>query len=741
MKKPLLYPKLAWQGIRKNAETYLPYLLMGILMVGVSYIMNYLTRPALMGALSMGGTTLMVLQMGKIVISVFSVIFLYYCNSFLIRRRMKEFGLYNILGMGKGNIARVMLWETLLTALLVFAGGLLLGLSLSRLVEMALINLLHADYTVPMELFYPDGVTWVLLLFGGIYVLILLANLLRMRLSNPVALLKSENTGEKPPKANWFFGLIGLLILLSAYYVAAVSQSPLEALIFFFIAVLMVIVATYLLLVSGSVTLCRMLRRNKRYYYQTRHFISVSAMAYRMKRNGAGMATICILCTMVLVILTSTVCLYGGTDSMVDAICPQDINLTIGLEARDGEENWKRLDAMQQMALDVTEEMGLTPENITSQRALVATGKVQNGDYGIITDADSLKANVLELTVYPLSVYEQATGETVTLADRELLYASFKTNETFSSMSFYGSAPYRMIHAEKELPKRLLSADYRSAWGCLVVFTNDAEAFRSEIMALVGEKSGKAMMMDRLALHFDLDSEADTDTQEKLVKTLRSEAMKLTGKDFYGMSSLSVDTRSLCRRDYLSLFGGLFFLGMVLGPLFSIAAVLIMYYKQICEGYEDAERFAVMRKVGLTDAEIRRSVNSQVLTVFFAPLLMAGLHMMFAMPMIRLILGAFGLHNDSLFYGIGIGCYVVFAVIYALMYLLTSRRYYRIVREGEVGKGLSRSAKRINTRAKHGGEANSIARRGQGGLVDCQASATPKKTSKGVRQPNLLRGL
>lgn len=680
MKKPLLYPKLAWQGIRKNAEMYLPYLLMGILMVGVSYIMNYLTRPALMGALSMGGTTLMVLQMGKIVISVFSVIFLYYCNSFLIRRRMKEFGLYNILGMGKGNIARVMLWETLLTALLVFAGGLLLGLSLSRLVEMALINLLHADYTVPMELFYPDGVTWVLLLFGGIYVLILLANLLRMRLSNPVALLKSENTGEKPPKASWFFGLIGLLILLSAYYVAAVSQSPLEALIFFFIAVLMVIVATYLLLVSGSVTLCRMLRRNKRYYYQTRHFISVSAMAYRMKRNGAGMATICILCTMVLVILTSTVCLYGGTDSMVDAICPQDINLTIGLEARDGEENWKRLDAMQQMALDVTEEMGLTPENITSQRALVATGKVQNGDYGIITDADSLKANVLELTVYPLSVYEQATGETVTLADRELLYASFKTNETFSSMSFYGSAPYRMIHAEKELPKRLLSADYRSAWGCLVVFTNDAEAFRSEITALVGEKSGEAMMMDRLALHFDLASEADTDTQEKLVKTLRSEAMKLTGKDFYGMSSLSVDTRSLCRRDYLSLFGGLFFLGMVLGSLFSIAAVLIMYYKQICEGYEDAERFAVMRKVGLTDAEIRRSVNSQVLTVFFAPLLMAGLHMLFAMPMIRLILGAFGLHNDSLFYGIGIGCYVVFAVIYALMYLLTSRRYYRIVR-------------------------------------------------------------
>lgn len=677
MKKLLFYPKLAWQGIRKNAEMYLPYLLMGILMVGVSYIMNYLTRPTLMSALSMGGTTLMVLQLGKVVIAVFTVIFLYYCNSFLIRRRMKEFGLYNILGMGKGNIARIMLWETLLTALLVLAGGLVLGLSLSRIVEMALVNLIHDGYTVPMELFYAEGVLWVLLLFGGTYLLILLANLWRMRLTNPVALLKSENVGEKPPKANWFFAIAGLLILLSAYYLAAGSRSPYEAIMYFFAAVLMVIIATYLLLVSGSVALCRMLKKNKRYYYQTRHFISVSAMAYRMKRNGAGMATICILCTMVLVILVSTVCLYGGADYMVNAVCPQDVGITLALEVS-GENHQAILDSLYDKAANTADEMGIALENVTMRRSLIATGKIAGGDYGIVERSDAINTNIMELTVYPLSVYEEATGDHVTLADGELLYVPFKTNETFSELSFYGSDPYRMVRAEKELPQEMLSADYRSAWSCLILFASDVDAFRADLLAHVGENTAQAMMMDRAVLYADMD--ADMAAQQQFESTMRSRIRDELYDDFGGMYSIGTDTRETYRRDTFSLFGGLFFLGLILGPLFSIAAVLIMYYKQICEGYEDAGRFAVMRKVGLTDTEIRRSVNSQVLTVFFAPLLMAGVHMMFAMPMIRLILGAFGLHNDSLFYGIGIGSYVVFAVIYAMMYLLTSRRYYRIVR-------------------------------------------------------------
>ena len=487
MKKPLLYPKLAWQGIRKNAETYLPYLLMGILMVGVSYIMNYLTRPALMGALSMGGTTLMVLQMGKIVISVFSVIFLYYCNSFLIRRRMKEFGLYNILGMGKGNIARVMLWETLLTALLVFAGGLLLGLSLSRLVEMALINLLHADYTVPMELFYPDGVTWVLLLFGGIYVLILLANLWRMRLTNPVALLKSESVGEKPPKGNWFFALAGLVILLGAYYLAAASQSPVEALMFFFIAVLMVIVATYLLFVSGSVTLCRMLRRNKRYYYQTRHFISVSAMAYRMKRNGAGMATICTSARDGAVILTSTVCLYAGTTDMVDAICPrhQPDDRAGGATTRRTGNGWTLCGRWHR---DLTEENGLNAENITSQRALVATERCKTAIMAL-SRMQIRSRRTFELTVYPLPVYEQATGENGDAGRQGIAVRVVQDQRSIFQHVLYGLAPYRMIHAEKGAAEAGCSARITEAHGAAWSFSPTMRKVpAAEIMALVGEQ-------------------------------------------------------------------------------------------------------------------------------------------------------------------------------------------------------------------------------------------------------------
>ena len=676
MKKLLFYPKLAWQGIRKNAEMYLPYLLMGILMAGVSYIMNYLTRPALMSALGSGGTTIMVLQMGKIVIALFSIIFLFYCNSFLIRRRMKEFGLFNILGMGKRNIAQVMFWETLLTAGLTCAGGLVLGLSLSRLMEMVLINLLHVPYTIPMALFYDTGVVWVLVLFGIVYLLILLANLLRIRLSNPVALLKSENAGEKPPKANWFFAVLGLLILLGAYYLAVVSQSPLEALTYFFVAVLMVIVATYLLFISGSVALCRMLKKRKNYYYQTRHFISVSAMAYRMKRNGAGLATICILCTMVLVILVSTVCLYGGSDAMVNANCPQDLNVTIALEVGNAN-NQAMLDSVPSRALLAADECGVALENVHTQQSLIASGKILNGNYDIITRDDAISINVVELTVYPLSVYEEATGDSVTLGDRELLYASFKTNATYEELSFYGSDPYRMTQAKKALPASLLSADYRSAWSGLILFVNDVDAFRADLLTHVGENSAYAMLMDCVAFYADADT--DVETQQQIINAMR-DGFRTDLQDSNMMYSLALDVRDAYRQDTFSLFGGLFFLGMILGPLFSIAAVLIMYYKQICEGYEDAGRFAVMRKVGLTDAEIHRSVNSQVLTVFFAPLLLSGVHLLFAMPLIRLILGAFGLHDDTLFYSICVGSFVLFGLLYALMYLLTSRRYYRIVR-------------------------------------------------------------
>lgn len=675
MKKLLFYPRLAAQGLRKNAEMSLPYLLMGILMVGVSYIMNYLTRGSMLSALSMGDTTLLVLTMGKIVVALFSAFFLYYCNSFLIRRRMKEFGLYNILGMGKRNIARIMLWETLLTALLVLSGGLLLGLGLSRLMEMTLLNLVHADYTPPLELFYQSGVIWVLILFGLIYLLILVANLLRMRLTNPVALLRSENAGEKPPRANWVIGLAGLLILFAAYALALYSNSPYLALIYFFVAVIMVILATYLLFISGSVVLCRILKGHKHYYYKTRHFISVSSMAYRMKRNGAGMATICILCTMVLVILVSTVCLYGGTASMVNSTCPQDVNITIGLAVQ--EESDPLLQAMQTAALDSIRQLGYEPQNVTGYRSLTDTGKIVDGNFSAISQSDPLTTQIMELTVYPLSLYEEFTGEQIDLSKQELLCYPFKTATCPDSLSFYGGSMYQLRRIATSLPDTLLSDDYKSSWPCLILFAADWDAFRAE-MAIQSNKED-VFVSDRLSLHFDVDDALAEDAT--LSFTVRDAIISARNQlQFNGHCSIAIDSRSEYLTELYSLFGGLFFLGIILGPLFSLSAMLIMYYKQICEGYEDTSRFAVMRKVGLSEHDIRQSIRSQVLTVFFAPLALAGLHLAFAMPMVRLILGAFGLHNDSLFFGVALLSFLVFSVVYTLVYGITARRYYRIVR-------------------------------------------------------------
>lgn len=676
MKKPLLYPKLAWQGIRKNAETYLPYLLMGILMVGVSYIMNYLTRPALMGALSMGGTTLMVLQMGKIVISVFSVIFLYYCNSFLIRRRMKEFGLYNILGMGKGNIARVMLWETLLTALLVFAGGLLLGLSLSRLVEMALINLLHADYTVPMELFYPDGVTWVLLLFGGIYVLILLANLLRMRLSNPVALLKSENTGEKPPKANWFFGLIGLLILLSAYYVAAVSQSPLEALIFFFIAVLMVIVATYLLLVSGSVTLCRMLRRNKRYYYQTRHFISVSAMAYRMKRNGAGLASVCIIATMILVMISSSSCLYFGAEDSANMRYPRDINITLAGETpeqiTDGNiERYRRAIA------DYTSERGVPPKDVQNYRYINTSGLFSGDTVQCWFSREGASASysyseLRDIYIVSSADYAARTGENVSLALDEVLLLTYKCSYDRPTLTLAMDDVSHTWRVSDVRNGYFLPPEVGGLIAQMTLIVNDTASAVQDFRTYNGHV---VTMQYKWVYNFN------TDLGDEECVALTQGVMRTLGEvePEQGYMYLLAECRADGSADFYGSNGALFFIGIMLTLVFMLAAVLILYYKQISEGYEDQKRFEIMQKVGMTKKEIRRSIDSQLLTVFFLPLLLAGVHLAFAFPMIRRLLELFSLYNVGLFVTTTLVSFGAFALLYTIVYRLTAKAYYNIV--------------------------------------------------------------
>ena len=357
-----IYPKLAWTGIKKNKRLYLPYILTCIGMVMMFYIVSFLSVNEYLGSCKGGKEIQQMLFLGCGVIGVFATIFLFYTNSFLMRRRKKEFGLYNILGMGKWNIARVLLWEGVMIAVISLAAGLFGGIVFSKVGELCMVNILEAKAVFSMSI-EKSSVVATIILFSIIFALILLNGLRQLHGANPIELLHSENTGEKPPRGNWLFAFCGTVLLGGAYYLAVTIENPLEAMIIFFIAVIMVIVATYLLFVSGSITICRGLQKNKKYYYKTNHFVSVSSMVYRMKRNGAGLASICILCTMVLVMVSSTVCLYIGKEESLSSRYPKDIDITVrrgSAEKLDSENLAKRRTVIN----DELAKYNMVPENI-----------------------------------------------------------------------------------------------------------------------------------------------------------------------------------------------------------------------------------------------------------------------------------------------------------------------------------------------------------------------------------------
>ena len=538
-----LYTRLAWDGIRKNGRLYLPYILTCVGMVTMYYMMSELCDSDLLRYMKGGGASHIILGLGSRVIAVFSALFLYYTYSFLIRRRQKEFGLYHVLGLGKRHIALLCVIETAMTAVIALAAGLAIGVGLSFAVELGLRSTMETEMAFTFSV-NRSVVLQTVLVYLAIFALTLLSTLVKVGRGTAMSLLRSESYGEKPPKGNLFVTILGAVLLAAAYVMAVSIQEPLKALALFFVAVILVILATYLLFIAGSVALCRMLQKNRDYYYQPRHFVSVSSMAYRMKRNGAGLASICILATMVLVMLSSSACLYFGAEDSLNATYPNELELTV----------WAEDDA----ALPRLE------------KALTEAG----APYGV-------------------NVWEKGT----VTRDGEIIWsAAFDTG----------------------LPQE-----------------------------------------QQLALSHDI-----------------GEALQGTG----GAWGYSYTSRAEAADDFYGTYGSLFFIGIVLSVMFVCAAVLIIYYKQLCEGYEDQPRFAIMQKVGMTAADIRRSVNSQLLTVFFLPLAGAALHMAFAFPMIRRMLLLFELHNTGLFVATVLISFAVLAAVYTLVYKATSNAYYRIVR-------------------------------------------------------------
>lgn len=672
-----LYTKLAWTGIQKNRKLYLPYMLTCIGTVMMCYIVSFLKYNPVFGSLPGGDTVQAFLNMGFGVMCVFSLLFLFYTNSFLIRRRKTEFGLYNILGMGKKNLALVLGIETLLIALITLAAGLFCGILFSKLAELGIVKILGgtADFSFHIDL---QSIRDTLLLFVVIYTLLYLNTLRQLHLTNPIELLHSENAGEKPPKGNALVAIFGAVLLIAAYVLAVSIEDPIAAMIWFFVAVIMVIIATYLLFISGSVTICRLLQKNKKYYYKTNHFISVSSMRYRMKRNGAGLASICILCTMVLVMVSSTVCLYIGKEDSLRMRYPRNYNLNVSVESLDmlhGEPVRQSLDALD----SICENHGYAPTNVLSYPTAAFAGLIQN-DRILLEVPESVNQlmdieNLWQFFIISLEDYNRLMGASETLADDEVMVYTTK-DQTYDAptLTIGTGEPLQVKKQAESFVDN--GVDAMQVIASLYIIVPDFDA----AVTAFSEQQTPAELNYIYA--FDLSCSDDTQIalQEEMDAALSEiETQAGEGSGF----NLLLEGVASERSFFYGMYGGLFFLGILLGIVFIFAAVLIIYYKQVSEGYEDQSRFEIMQKVGMTGREIRRSINSQVLTVFFLPLIMAGVHLGFAFPLIRKLLLIFSLTNFKLLILVTVCCYLIFALFYVLVYRATSRAYYSIVSTAE----------------------------------------------------------
>lgn len=677
-----IYPKLAWTGIKKNKRLYLPYILTCIGMVMMFYIVSFLSVNEYLGSCKGGEEIQQMLVLGSGVIGVFATIFLFYTNSFLMRRRKKEFGLYNILGMGKWNIARVLLWEGVMIAAISLAAGLFGGILFSKIGELCMVNILEAKAVFSMSVEKSSVVT-TMILFSVIFALILLNGLRQLHGANPIELLHSENTGEKPPRGNWLFALCGTVLLCGAYYLAVTIENPLAAMIIFFIAVVMVIVATYLLFVSGSVTICRGLQKNKKYYYKTNHFVSVSSMVYRMKRNGAGLASICILCTMVLVMVSSTVCLYIGKEDSLRSRYPRDINITVRRGSAEKLEDGN-LAKRRAVVDDELAKYNLVPENILDYRIAAAVGLDSDGKMDLSSssgyDFNEDYTNVWQIYLVPLEDYNKLMGENETLEPGEAFIYTTKNKYHSDKITLGSSVVFEIKKVLKDFVDN--GEDSMQILPSIFLFVPNYEEVLKQLSG-VADYYGNQAFSERWMYAFDLS--CTEEKQIEIYESLKSCLSKaeeefrkenLSGKGIY---TFSIESFASERTGFYALYGGLFFLGVLLGIVFVFAAVLIMYYKQVSEGYEDQARFEIMQNVGMTKAEIKKSVSSQVLTVFFLPLLAAGMHLGFAFPLVRKLLLLFGLVNLKLIILVTLSCFLVFALMYILVYRTTSRAYYTIV--------------------------------------------------------------
>ena len=657
----LFYAKLAATNIGKNRKTYIPYMLTCIITVAMFYIIKSLSMNEGISSLRGGATIESMLYLGCWIVAIFAVIFLFYTNSFLIKRRKKEFGLFNILGMEKKHLSRVIGIETLYIAVIGLVLGIGMGILLDKAMYLLILKILGGEITLGFYISW-ESMWQTFLLFGAIFILIFLNSLRQVHLAKPIELLRGGSVGEKEPKANWFIAIVGAICLGLGYYIAVVTQDPIAALAYFFSAAILVIIGTYLLFTAGSITLLKLLRKNKRYYYKTNHFISISGMLYRMKQNAVGLANICILSTAVLVMISSTTSLMIGSEDMIRTRYPYDI--AIYSQDTDEAHNLEMMEKTRR----VLEENHAELERVVYYNYLSFVS-IRDGN-SFITDketVDSSVESIANLFFIPLEDYNRVSGEERVLQDGQiLLYANRQSYDGWT-LEVFGKNYTVKEHLDSFAGDGLMEADVLSTYFIVVKDMDEIEWLYQKQNEAYGEQASEV----RLLYGFDL---FGSDEEEYAIYQQVAEGLK-GDPEFHGM----IECRAEARDGFFVMYGGLFFLGIFLGILFIMATILIIYYKQISEGYDDKERYAIMQKVGLSHAEVKRSIHSQILTVFFLPLLAAGVHMVFAFPLVSKILALLSMTNTTLYILCTAGCFLAFAFGYGVIYALTAKVYYRIV--------------------------------------------------------------
>lgn len=654
------FSKLAASNIKKNGKAYIPYILSCVMTVALFYIVKSLSyNPGLKNMV--GSSTMMtMMSMCSVIIALFAIVFLFYTNSFLMKRRKKEFGVFNILGMEKSHIAKTMAWENFYVTLISIVGGLVIGLALDKAMFLLIAQVLNEEIT--LGFFISDkAIISTIVMFCIIFLLILLNSIRQIHTANPIELVTAGNAGEREPKTKWVLAILGLLSLGAGYYIALTIENPLTALVYFFFAVILVIIGTYMLFTAGSIALLKILRKNKKYYYKTKHFTSISGMIYRMKQNAVGLANICILSTAVLVMVSSTSSLMLGLQDVIATRYPNDFVVYSNETSK--ERAYESFDTIRELQ----EEQNL---NVTSEREyryLVFPAFINGDTFEVTRDANfSSLGNLNNLIFVSLSDYNRVMGTDKTLAENEVLIYSDRLQFDSPTLKIFDREYSVKEKIDEFIGNGLIVAVAANTQFIVLPDGTDID----ELYAL--QKEALSDGASEIQYYYGFNSDADEETQRVFYRTLLEDYV---GHGYEGTIESKADSRS----EFVGLYGGFFFIGIFLGVLFIMATVLIIYYKQISEGYDDKQRYEIMQKVGMTHQEIKNSIHSQVLTVFFLPLIVAGIHIAVAFPIINKLLALLNLLNVQLFLTCTVVCYVVFAVMYLLIYLLTARTYYKIV--------------------------------------------------------------